>query len=604
MNSFDEEDPLFFTGNLKRDVTRFKKWLHFKYDKNELALYRFKVHRPSLVKELDIPKSLVYTSCKDIRWKWLGIAISEFDKYLLDKLRSDLKEKLHFLYSENKLPIYRGHLSRSRLAPLIGLKPSFLLITDKEPNWAVRCIDEFDTFLKEKGAGGRTVWEQKVPEIRKYLEKCLQDRNLPVNHYGKLNKSAIISRFAPSKNFSTTTCENRNPLLKELLAEYSDIVESETYTQYKYDYLKEELIQLLNNKHLVLNKSKKLNIVYLAKKLDVYPEALRMTPSLSELIKQKQGQIDQCQRGGVTKRHISLGSLNCINLGATPWSVSHQRAFDFSKLINSYGLEFSEKVGSLFIYITKNDKNPKSYYLCLLNYFIWLLTQQKFSTVIDSYKSGEIIDSIIFSRTLLEYRQFCQGDKNYKKYKKFRLEIFTRLSNINLFPSITIKIRKNRSSFNAMKKLASPVPSIAEAEYTDNHQITNIIKSLGDVFDNNRDTIAFVNTLSYERSQRDDLNGNIVDSIITICDERLTEIRVQASQIFRNWYQKYLQGETLLANKEYMGAELKDKLDLSAKSNNRREWNQTLIEMFPNTDKKKLLTNILTLINEEFEGLV
>ena len=74
----------------------------------------------------------------------------------------------------------------------------------------------------------------------------------------------------------------------------------------------------------------------------------------------EQAEVDELQRRGVTARAFRVHGADYINMGATPYSKAHGRVFDFSGLIEEYGLAFVERVATTFVAVAENLAWPQS----------------------------------------------------------------------------------------------------------------------------------------------------------------------------------------------------------------------------------------------------
>ena len=207
-----------------------------------------------------------------------------------------------------------------------------------------RCLSRFDRLFESWGHG--TVWTEKIPEIRQVLEERRAAGTLPVNEPGDLNRSAILRELGPGKG-SPYVIQERAPRLRDLLDEHDTTRNEPAYTAYKYDVLEGRLKELLASAELKLTHGRIVSRKWLSDRLGVYPQALKETPKLNDLVDQKQKEIDRQLRRGNTKKSFRIGGTDCLNLGATPYSKMHKRVFDFSGLVPDYGLEYAEKVGTV-----------------------------------------------------------------------------------------------------------------------------------------------------------------------------------------------------------------------------------------------------------------
>ena len=188
-----------------------------------------------------------------------------------------------------------------------------------------RCLRRFDQLLESWGHG--TVWTEKIPQIRQLLEERKAARTLPVNEQGDLNRTAILREFWFG-NGNVYVAQKRSPKLRALLDAYDTTRDDPAYTPYKYDALETRLKQLLASPELKLTHGRIVSKQWLANRLGVYSQALSEAPRLSNLIKEKQSEIDRQLRRGRTRKSFQIGRTAHINLGATPYSAEHKRVVD------------------------------------------------------------------------------------------------------------------------------------------------------------------------------------------------------------------------------------------------------------------------------------
>ena len=197
-------------------------------------------------------------------------------------------------------------------------------------------LNEFDEKLYEQGITG-TVWERKVPDIRKYLEELNKNQKLPINERGKLNRKSVMTEFGLAANQSTSVAETRAPKLKELFKEYDELISQQDYSQYAGDKYKDALSEILENKELVLDSSSRvISIKWLAQELDIAKNTIRTSPNLMKLIDERTQTLHQTQLRGVTRKSFNVYGAATLNLGATPYSEVHGRVYSFSSLIELY----------------------------------------------------------------------------------------------------------------------------------------------------------------------------------------------------------------------------------------------------------------------------
>lgn len=586
-----------------------QEWIMEKLDSGTLPLHNNKVKRKALQELLRLPTNSLVNHHYGERWAWLRGFLDKFDHYLLKRAESEFKEKLHSLWEAGELPLYRGTVSQARLAELTNLPLSLFKENGSGPNWASNSIAEFNNYLRQQGQG--TVWELKVPEIRAYLDQLHKSNQLPVNQSGRLNRVAVLSAFGLSERGSPWVVERRAPLLKDLLDGYDKKVIEGEYSQYKYDYLKNELQTILDSEVIPLSYGRIINLVAIGKILGVSKGALSSTPCLHDQIQKKQEEIDKGLRRGKTERQFSIGGLSYMNLGATPWSERHERVFDFALLIEPYSLEFAEKVGTVFIHIVDKLANPKASYSDLKKFLTWISTKESLGEIVNSLSNGSLPESSAFERAVLTYQQLMLAEFQEKAGKASTrqalpcLAVISKFSDARVFPRISIPSLRSRTLYLRKNKDRNSKPSLVEAQQNDVLAIRNIAEQTalyrGIEFDDSKDTIAFVNTLALERARRDDLPLGLVEAIAFLCDERLYELRTQSTKVFRQWYETYQRGRILIANAHKTGEIIKQELEALRRGGS--GWKKKVAELFPERDPQRALANLLALIENEFDGL-
>lgn len=533
------------------------------------------------------------------------------DKYTYSDPRV-LREKMEGLHKVGGLPVHGGKVARERFAIMLGLPKRALKWNEQSQKiWqeARQCVDEFDSYLGK--IGQETPWDAKVPAIRAHLEDLNRNNSLPVNNFGNLNLSVALAKFGYGRNGSGEHLY-AGRALNELIKEFNEIVH-EQCSKYKYDYLEEELKKILGSPDVPISHGRKLGVKKISEALGVHRSALKNTPKLKLRLDDKQKEIDAGLRCGVTGKKFNVGGITYINIGATPWSAFHGRVFDFSDLVEPYGLAFAEKVGTVFVHIVSKLVDAKYDYYRINHFLLWLAKHDGYSEVVEMFKAGEVPGRDIFERATLEYKQDLlagfdesRGEADSRR-KKLRLAVIRKFSAAKLFPphiSLPNRRRRQRSAVNDR----NPRPSLVEAIEKDSAAILNITLEAAhyrDIeFDSNKDTIAFANTLAAERARRDDLPQDLVEAITFLCDERLTELRRQATKVFMRWFEIYQHGQSILANAEITGEEIALQIEPHLGSDARIGVYRTKIaELFPKSDIEKTLVNMLVLLKDKHNGV-
>ena len=263
-----------------------------------------------------------------------------------------LCRKLAELYESGRLKLYRGTVSRARLEDHLGLgrntlSPKARAAPQEAPG---RCLRRFDQLLESWGHG--TVWTEKIPAIRRVLEARKAAGTLPVNERGNLNRTEILREFGVGDG-SVHVIQRRAPKLQAVLDAYDTTRDDPAYTAYKHDVLETRLKKVLASREPKLTHGRIVSPKWLADRLGVTPATLTSTPKLNDLIEEKQREIDRQLRQGRTRKSFRVGGASHINLGARPYSKTHKRAFDFSGLVPDYGLEYAEKIGTVFVAVSE-----------------------------------------------------------------------------------------------------------------------------------------------------------------------------------------------------------------------------------------------------------
>ena len=160
-----------------------------------------------------------------------------------------------------------------------------------------------------------------------------------------------------------TTIMKHNPELKALLDSYDITRADPSYSHYKYAHVAPELRELLEAPDLVLTRQYRISERVLSSKLGIPPPAIRRTPDLLALVKDKQAEIDRRYREGDTRKTFKLWGVEHLNRGATPYSETHRRVFDFSHLSDLYGLVFAEYIGTAFVAVAASKTGADQYRL-------------------------------------------------------------------------------------------------------------------------------------------------------------------------------------------------------------------------------------------------
>ena len=122
--------------------------------------------------------------------------------------------------------------------------------------------------------------------------------------------------------------------------------------------------------------------------------------------------------------------------------------------------------------------------------------------------------------------------------------------------------------------------------------------------DSGNDAIAFAQTLAIERAKRTDLPESLPQAIRMLCDERLVELRKAASAMVEAWQQTYQEGRELIAQAEYDGVQVLEMLEKErANGVQTGRWNKLVASLFPPSEPRRALANLLARIEAKFHGI-
>jgi len=464
--------------------------------------------------------------------------------------------------------------------------------------WARDMLNEFDEELYKQGITG-TVWERKVPDIRKYLEKLDVNQELPINELGKLNRRAVMVHFGMPSNQSTSVAESRAPKLKELFKEYDGLISQQDYSQYAGDKYKEALSEILKNKELVLDSSSRvISIKWLAQELNTTKNTIRTSPNLMKLIEDRTQLLHQTQQQGVTKKSFNVYGAPHINLGATPYSVKHQRVYSFQSLISLYGLWFAEKIGTTFIAISNGcaTGTAKNKYQTIKRFFEWITEPSNIdSEVFELLKSDSKVSQALFAKTCMRYRASMLQDK---PNSKLQLNVITEFGSARVIPKYTFKQKGRAVSDKAHKpslveaSIKKEDKDLLESVLIDSAKYRDIEISTG------KDTQAFLDTLLIEKAANPELPEDFTEAIHEITRSRLLEIRIAASRTFLKWKNIHEQGNELIKSATVDTEEFAKKLE--QRTNNVGGWRDYLSSMLPIHNKHQTLCNLLAIIRANY----
>ena len=471
-----------------------------------------------------------------------------------------------------------------------------------------RCVENFDNYLYRRGHGN--VWAEKIPQIEFYLKSLSKDKALPVNQRGDLNRSAILKQFGLSKN-SMSIIQDCNPRLRELLDRYDTTAENPAYTQYRYSIYEDKLKHLLEDPELGLTYGRIVSHKWLTEKLGISEVAIKRTPQLNVLVKNKQREIDQHSRQGVTQKYFRINGVNHLNIGCKPYSDKHKRIYDFSRIIDTYGLKFTEKAATVFVSLISDLVEPQAYYRRIVDFFVWLAEgPHLYGELVADLRDNKRIDEAKFELAIFEYKETIQsrarrGSQSLKS-SNLALNIIQKFADAGIFP----RVRFHRTKRRSKSVLGSSRPSLVEAKHIaiDTKNITHLVNKAVDhfdiKFDIGKDAIAFAENLAVEMERREDLPKNLPQAVCVICEERLTALRISASNIFESWRKRFELGQRLINSSSHNGnSSIYRTLQNERSNKSRYNWGRTVSLLFPKQDTDLALRNLLTLIHEDFNGV-
>ena len=516
---------------------------------------------------------------------------------------------LRQLYKNGELGLYRGTVSRTRLQCSLGLPKGSLFSSSKFTLYkrAHRCISNFDTYLYNLGHG--TVWEEKIPEIETYLKSLKNANSLPVNTRGNLSRTAILKKFSLG-NFSMWSILRRSPRLKILLDRYDTTAGDPAYSQHKFTKYTDKLALLLDSTELELTYGRLVSLKWINSQLDIPRGAIRRTPQLNKLVADKQLEIDRLGRSGSTQKFFRINGIYHLNVGSKPYSEKHRRIFDFSCLVETFGLKFSEKVATVFILLVADLAEPKASYSRIIDFLLWL-ANGSYGKLAADLGNKKQIDKVTFELAVTEYRESLLSraaiDSASRRWNRPHIAVIQKFADAGIFPQI--RIRSLNKGRNKSTRHSRPRPSLVEAKLTEPVtsnivQLTERAATHFDIeFNTGTDTIEFEENLAREIHQREGLPTDLSQAVCVICEERLKALRVSASAIFERWREQFERGRKILASSNH-----ENRTDYSTLKNIRlhktpSEWKNTISHLFPKQDPDQTLRNLLTIIDQDFDGV-
>ena len=506
------------------------------------------------------------------------------------------------LYEAKELPLYRGKVARNPLQSLLGFPAGSLLASSRNSKHAgVRqCIERFDGHLRRLGHG--TVWEEKVPKVRAFLERASRKGSLPVNSDGRLNRRAVLMPFGLGRG-SPYVIQSRAPLMKDLLDEYEGKANASGQEQYKYARHEGALRRALARDDLQLTHGRQVSLSWLARKIGIPAGAMAYTPCLKAAVEEKQAEVDAALRAGTSSKTVLVGGAEHPNLGPTPFSEAHGRVFSFAELVDAYGLPFTERLATAFILVVADLAIAKASHSRIRHFLRWLAERSQVEPEVPhALRANAMPPKAAFERAVLTYRQEVLGelDRQGRRHRHPSLSVIEQLGHLGVFPEISLPRRK-RDSRKGLRNSAA-LPSLAEAQIVDEGALARVADlPLPDEaeFARGGDARAFINSLALERERRSELPEALPDAIRVICEERIDALREAASAIYVEWRRDYEQGKRLL-ERARPGEEIGDALEARL---SRGDRNKLVDRLFPRADPELAMANLLSLIRARHGGV-
>ena len=174
-------------------------------------------------------------------------------------------------------------------------------------------------------------------------------------------------------------------------------------------------------------------------------------------------------------------------MGVTPYSDKHKRIFDFSGLVDFYGLNFSEKVATVFISLIEDMESPKAYYQRIIHFLSWLAKDpQVYGELAADLGNNKHIDQAKFERAIYQYKEAllsrAEIDSNRQGRSKPDFKVIKKFTGAGVFPQIRFQMRKKRRGKSGHSR---PRPSLVEAKLKDpvTKNIAQLMKNTATYFD-------------------------------------------------------------------------------------------------------------------------
>jgi hypothetical protein len=554
------------------------------------------------------------------KYEWSKAVVDQFELEITYKEGGNLGDPYAMYGTPNKLKVLleelrlkpnniptayggnnAGRVSFTAFEKTYGFPQNSLVAPSAHWKWARDLITTFDCELYEEGVLG-TVWERKVPKIRKHLEALHCQRLLPINEKGLLSRMAVLREFGLPDNQSTNITEKRAPKLKALLAEYDGVIVRSDYSQYAGDIYANQLGKLLKTDELLLSpSSRNISVNWMADELGVSVWLIKSSPKLMELIEERTKTLQQFQQRGVTKKSFNVFGAITINLSATPYSQKHNRVYSFASLIDLYNLEFAEKVGTTFIAISNKDATPsaKNKYFRILHFFEWLGSPENIDgTVASILRDNKKVNQSDFGLACMRYRATLllkNSDTNLNTF------IITQFGEARVIPKYTFLTKGRGSKDKGHRQSILEAAINKDAQECIEEILADAAKYRGIKLSQGKDTKAFLETLMFEKANKLDLPDDISQAMQEITESRLLEIRIQASETFKQWQKLNHECAELIDLAPVDCGEFRSMLQ-QRESISSHKWSQYIAGVFPVDDKKIALANLLAVIKEIYNS--
>lgn len=466
--------------------------------------------------------------------------------------------------------------------------------------WAVKLLNQFNDEMYKKGVLGNE-WERRVNGYRKLLEALRKKGSLPVSKSGRLNRRFFLREHAGvTTQINVYIFEKRAPKLKELFLEYDEIIRKSGLTGINGDKYIDQLKEIIAGKKYRLTDDKKsISWKHLANMLRVEPHVVRRTKSLRDLLSDEEKNI--LKPNGKTKKSFNVYGVAKLNAGILAYSETHDLVFNFSDLVDHCGLELTEKIATAFLVVAENQKSPKQ----------WFRTIKEFLKYISDPSSENGYSRAVFlslqQGTRVEKSEFnyvCMAFKRYLHQIKpgaigFNVTVITEYGKAKIFPEFVFPRNKRASQAYSDR---SRRPSIAEASINDSTPVTDALiqgamKSNLHI-DCSKDTEAFVSSILDEKSRRNDLPDDLVESIKIILKERLRALRIQATEHFLSWEKQYEEGKNIIDVPLAVQREVCSNFSAYKDGSN----HDFISEYLPYNNKERSIRNLLIIVANRYGG--